>query len=40
MVYNIMCRPLHLRTETDPVSEISFVLVSRIQGDGQSPEVQ
>jgi hypothetical protein len=29
--------PLHLRSETDPVSETLCCLVSRILGDGQSP---
>jgi hypothetical protein len=30
----------HLRTETDPVSETSCFLFSRIPDDGKSPETQ
>jgi hypothetical protein len=32
--------PIHLRTETDPVSETLCLLVSRIPDDGQGPETQ
>jgi hypothetical protein len=32
--------PLHLWTETDPVSETLCFLVYRIPDDGQSPETQ
>jgi hypothetical protein len=32
--------PSHLRTETDPVSETLYFLVSRIPDDGQSPKTQ
>jgi hypothetical protein len=32
--------PVHLRTETDPVSETSRFLFSRIWDDGKSPKTQ
>jgi hypothetical protein len=32
------CLPLHLRMETDPVSETLYSLVFRIPDDGQSPK--
>jgi hypothetical protein len=32
--------PPHLRTETDPVSEMSCFLFSRIPEDGKSPKAQ
>jgi hypothetical protein len=32
--------PPHLRTETDPVSETSYFLVSRIPDDGKGPKTQ
>jgi hypothetical protein len=32
--------PLHMRTETDPVSQTLFPQLFRIPNDGESPETQ
>jgi hypothetical protein len=34
------CLPPHLRTNTDPVSEMLCSLVSRIPDDGRTPKTQ
>jgi hypothetical protein len=36
----VSCLPLHLRTETDPVSETLCSLIFKIPDDGLSPNLQ
>jgi hypothetical protein len=40
IVLKQMSSPLHLRTETDPVSEMLRFLASRIPDDGQNIRTQ